>query len=767
MFRASHTLSLKDTDLLVKSYPTFPIGTRFTKLSAWLGPFGLAVFLLFYTAAYLAVPLVETDPTQPDSHLQTRGAFAVSIVLFPEQVSMAWTAGGTMPSEVLDRLPHLALAIGWLTLSWFIGGGWLRRLGVASQVSLSERMGLAMASGMGAQSLVVFLVAVVGLADRRWPLVVALMILLATGAVGWLHSKAPCATRRERGVSNARERRWIFFLAFGCLAMTALYMLGAVLPPIEFDVREYHLQIPKEIAQTGRLGFFAHNIYGNMPLGAEMHSLASMILWGGSDGWFQGALVGKLITASYATIAAAILGGMVSRFAGAVSGWSTAALWLSIPGIAEVSKLGLIEPALACYLGAAFSLLTIFPKQDALSLGRTRNWALLFGWMIGCAAACKYTALPWIVVPAMAMLVFILAKQTMLRRTKWSIVGWAIVAALVGGGGWYAKNWILASNPVYPLASQVFGGRTLNEQKANQWRKAHRVPTTVIANSNHADWPDYRWSTIVNELFDYGLASRYQSLTLLPCAFVGFLLAPRQIRIWAGLWWLWYWATWFLVTHRLERFWLPSLPLLAIFGGMGAGFLLRWNRGWVGGTFLGFGLIIHFAFVAVWPFSDNRYFVRLTALREDQFTRANEPDAPPEMLREQGVPMRVPAHQYWLNTNLQDSDRILMVGDAQVFDVRVPVSYSTCFDRSLIEDVAEQNGPKEALEVLIDNNITYIAVHWAEIARYRSPGNYGFAESVQPELFDRLVEASVIVPVPWNVPNSFVQLYRVNSDRDE
>ncbi len=36
--------------------------------------------------------------------------------------------------------------------------------------------------------------------------------------------------------------------------------------------------------------------------------------------------------------------------------------------------------------------------------------------------------------------------------------------------------------------------------------------------------------------------------------------------------------TWWLLTHRLDRFWLPILPVLAVLAGLGADWIRR--RGW-------------------------------------------------------------------------------------------------------------------------------------------------------------------------------------------
>ena len=57
-----------------------------------------------------------------------------------------------------------------------------------------------------------------------------------------------------------------------------------MLPPLDFDVCEYHLQAPKEFFQQGRITFLPHNVYANMALGTEMLSLLAMVVAG--DWWW-------------------------------------------------------------------------------------------------------------------------------------------------------------------------------------------------------------------------------------------------------------------------------------------------------------------------------------------------------------------------------------------------------------------------------------------------------------------------------------------------
>ena len=48
--------------------------------------------------------------------------------------------------------------------------------------------------------------------------------------------------------------------------------------------------------------------------------------------------------------------------------------------------------------------------------------------------------------------------------------------------------------------------------------------------------------------------------------------------------------TWWLLTHRLDRFWLPLLPVLAVLAGLGADWVR--HRAW---TYFLAGLITHHA----------------------------------------------------------------------------------------------------------------------------------------------------------------------------
>ena len=151
-----------------------------------------------------------------------------------------------------------------------------------------------------------------------------------------------------------------------------------------------------------------------------------------------------------------------------------------------------------------------------------------------------------------------------------------------------------------------------------------------------------------------------------------------------------------------ERWWRILLPVLLV-AGLGANFLV---------ASMGQG---------------NAWFVSLARLRHD-----------PAWID--------PWHEYF-NTHLT-AGRLLTVGDAAVFDLSVPVLYNTCFDDCIFEQLVRGKTAAQVRAELAARQITYVYVNWGEIARYRSPGNYGFTDFVQPEVFDRLVAQGVLEPLP-------------------
>jgi hypothetical protein len=94
---------------------------------------------------------------------------------------------------------------------------------------------------------------------------------------------------------------------------------------------------------------------------------------------------------------------------------------------------------------------------------------------------------------------------------------------------------------------------------------------------------------------------------------------------------------------------------------------------------------------------------------------------------------------------------VLLVGDAEPFDLEMPAYYNTCFDDCLLcvlmlGKSPDGKSPDERREELASRRIVWVLVDWPEIERYRSPGNYGFDPRFTPELLTELVAQGVLGP---------------------
>jgi hypothetical protein len=169
-------------------------------------------------------------------------------------------------------------------------------------------------------------------------------------------------------------------------------------------------------------------------------------------------------------------------------------------------------------------------------------------------------------------------------------------------------------------------------------------------------------------------------------------------------WILFVLACWWFLTHRIDRFWIPIFPVLSLIAAVGA---TRLDKRILVGL-LGIGCVYGFLLGgAAAPGKLNHYLAPLDSIRKD--------------------PAVTSPWSVWFNAHPpENGKKILLVGEAKPFLYDVSVEYATCFNAVLLDDVERRN-------------IGYVLVDWSEIARFRSPGNYGFPDNVQSELFERLV----------------------------
>src|SRR5205823_9322486 len=77
---------------------------------------------------------------------------------------------------------------------------------------------------------------------------------------------------------------WLLVVPFFAIAVVGALMPPGVLwkdEPHYYDVIEYHLQVPREWYEAGRIVPLHHNVFSFFPFNVEMHYLLAMHLRGG------------------------------------------------------------------------------------------------------------------------------------------------------------------------------------------------------------------------------------------------------------------------------------------------------------------------------------------------------------------------------------------------------------------------------------------------------------------------------------------------------
>lgn len=498
--------------------------------------------------------------------------------------------------------------------------------------------------------------------------------------------------------------------------------LGAMLPPVDFDVKAYHLVGPKEWFQAGEITFLQHNVYTSFPFLSEMLVLVGMVL---RDDWFRGALAGQAVLAAFGPLTALAVYAAGTRWFGSTVGILAATIHLTVPWTYRISVIAYVEGALTFFLAAALLATMLAVGRLAVGDRRVGRLALLAGLLAGSAMAAKYPGLLQVVIPlGVALLAAAFLHTPGDERRRIAIVVACLFACgtALTIGPWLVKNIVQTGNPVYPLAYGIFGGRDLDPELAEKWRAGHSpgdhrlddLGTTFVDVTAKSDW--------LSPLL-FGLA---------PLALVG-----QRGRRMAG--WLWLYAgflflSWWVFTHRIDRFWIPLIPIVSLLAGMGA--VWRANRIWYCICGLAFAVAMPFnlAFITTPWVGYNAYLADLDEAREGAESTA--------------------AGITFLNEHLPRGSKVLGVGEAQVFDARFPVVYNSVFDHSIFEqwfaeptsDAPHGERPlRDAAEIrqtLAAAGITHIYVNWQEILRYRT--TYGYTDFITPQRFARLQELGIL-----------------------
>ncbi len=690
--------------------------------------------------------------------------------LFPTQEAASPPSGWRYLPQRFDLLAVAGVIVAG---AWGLGHLALRLIGLRGSLDRFERTVFALGLGLSGLSLMTMICGVAGMLNR-WGLGGAI-VLLAVGE-GW------CRLRERRADSGSakpqagdRGPREISMVACATLVIVAPFvmamLLGAMLPSTDFDVKEYHLQGPKEFFQQGRVTFLPHNVYTSFPFLTEMLSLLGMVL---RDDWYRGALAGKVVLMTFAPLTALGLFAAGRRWFNSAVGWLAVLVYLTTPWVYRMSIIAYAEGGLTFYLFV--SLLAVMKWQSAEDDRQAVRFTLLAGLLAGSAVACKYPGVLSVAIPFGGTVVALAALRSrqqgspeIIKRTATTAAVFA-VGTLVTFGPWMLKNVAETGNPVYPLLYTIFGGEDWNDAMNAKWRAGHSPPTGLLRG------PSQIPGDLLRHAVDVAAKSDWQSPLIFAFAPLALLWRGRRglvLGLWAYI--LWLFLTWWGLTHRIDRFWIPLLPVAGLLAGVGLGWIFGAggepsdrsetktgsddvvsSGGWghlmpAGGTSLIVlaAALFDLGFITSPLCGYNAYLIDLDVARQQAATPSMR------LLNELPLPKEA---------------RVLFVGEAQVFDARFEHVYNTVFDESIFQRWTSASVPglpdaeqplrpmAEIRTTFAEHGITHLFVNWQEVQRYRE--TYGYTEFVTPERFRDLVAGGVLREIPFD-PSWGFQLFTV------
>lgn len=656
-------------------------------------------------------------------------------------------AGGNQQGgwiNLVQRVPIAGCAL-WILLAAFsIGRLVLRQLNSVEWADHSAYWAFAGGLGLSLLSLMTLVLGKAGLLFR------SLFFVLLTGCIlleVWASARRRSVQFQRDSSGRLASRKG---LLVGCVLFLLPMLLGAMLPSVDFDVKEYHLEGPKEYFLAGSIHFLPHNVYTSFPFLTEMLSLCGMVLM---HDWFSGALVGKTVLMAFAPLTALAVYSLGNKIAGQQAGGIAALIYLSTPWIYRISIIAYTEGALCCYV--ILSLLALIRWMERLQLMEGKRFSdqpltLLCGLCAGSAVATKYPGMVLVAIPVgLTMLIALLMN----RKPLSGIIRTAavyVIGILLTFGPWMAKNALETGNPVYPLMYSVFGGADWNAELNEKWKQGHARPSPLLKK------PLAMWNELRQNVIDVTLRSDWQSPLMFGLAPLAFLYPGKRRSFWitvgAGTSIL---LVWYTLTHLIDRFWVPVLPIVAVLSGVACVSVKTLLTGRdqlavnsLGGTglwiwrgiqgLMAVTLVYNFTFMTIPASGYNAYFA--------DYQQARLSVKPGSVQLAENVP--------------GETGKVLFVGEAMVFDAECAYRYNTVFDHSLLEQwTAREVRPgewklrteQEIRERFRKEGITHVLVNWNEILRYRT--TYGYTDYVSPARIEALENLGVFVEVP--IPEAY------------
>jgi hypothetical protein len=663
---------------------------------------------------------------------QKRAWAIAGLALFGLTVAIASIGGPATPTQA-------AAAVLW----WTLRSGVVPALYIASAIGLGrlllplfrearERWAIQAAAGLSLQLTIGHAINCLGpwLPGPAWNIA-----SLVPGLAG-LALLALSIRETKREVVSARVGIIAIPVGACVLALAVLLVAAFEAPGVlwasefgGFDVLSYHLQLPREWLENGRLAPLTHNVYSFLPSYFESAFL-TLQLWTFAPRSTASGVTGMLVDDGWRTIACQLLHvgfGIVAAWLVAAgtrelversrstggpqarssdddivrrgSGWLGASAFLCVPWVVVVGSMAYNELALCALFAGA--MLVAFDRGTA-----TTARALLVGWLIGVACGVKPTALVLAAPAAGLALLWFSPARDWLR-----ITAFACVTGLLALLPWMIRNWLASGNPVFPYASSVFGEAHWAAEQYTRFAGAHhfdglwidRLRLLVLIDPNDPAGPRHRglmhpqWSAffpIVGAALLIGLCARSTHRS------AGLLGAALLVQV----------AAWLALTHLQSRFLLPlAVPGAMLIGLVGCG-------GWLNTASVRWNFYRRLAMTIAALCTGFMAMRSLDTFWSEHGGRPNQTLAlGPGVLAQESLRLGDSAL-------VKPGETLYLLGDSTPFYMPGPLVYHTTWDASPLGEAVRstkdgENAPFEWSGKLLDRGIGAVLINFSELGR--------------------------------------------------
>lgn len=449
-------------------------------------------------------------------------------------------------------------------------------------------------------------------------------------------------------------KRPSFKIPFGALGyllipFVLVNLFYALFPPTFYDSMYYHLSVPAYYIQNGGFVPWETNFNSNLLLNVEM--IFTFALLGKS------VLVPKLLMFFTGIGVCTHLYSFARKYIPAQYAIVSSLIFYAIPQVGFISSTA--KPDL---LGMFFMLAGIhlygYYRQDQQNKRFLGCSALLWGVGVGSKYTFAFFLIPFL------LAIFLFEKVKVSEKFKVAMIISLIVFVCVLP--WFAKNVVFMGNPVYPYLSDIFENES--------WSEEQRQGFSQELSNNKTGFLDTLWFPIDIFLkpYKYGMIEVFGPLFLafLPFVFFSGSFPSRRNLVFTAL--LGLILLLFLV--RVPRYYVPVFMLLSIPIAVGVHRVTE-KRGFIKKMILPLSIFLVSINLIQLGELQERYSLGFKYIKHKWLVSSMDKN-----LNYLYVLPYYPAAEY-INTNLKESNRILLLGEERTFYFKIPLLASTHFDR--------------------------------------------------------------------------------------